>query len=100
MKPRSAEYKHDWRQPGLAETEAGQGGLQNISVTLPEMEILAGHSIEELLDEVERATEEGFERGGSAFFDGDQGLPFRQVMVRYASGPAPPRNISVRKLGR
>ncbi len=88
------------RKPDRPKTVTGQGGLQNLSVRLPEFCILWARSIEGLVDEVDRATSKGFARQGTAWCEEQEELPFRQVMVRYESGPAPPRKVSVRKLGR
>ena len=78
----------------------GKGGLKNITARVPELRVLSAASIEELVEQVDRATQEGFTRRGAAWFEGKDSLPFRQAMVRYESGPAPPRKVSVRKLGR
>jgi hypothetical protein len=84
-------------RPKTAPSGAGRG---NITVTPPDLRVVSAQSIEQLLDAVDQAVKEGFERYGVAYFDGEQSLPFRQAMIRYADQPARRRNISVRKPGR
>ena len=88
------------RKTNRPKTVKGQGALKNITARVPEMRVLSAHSIEELVEQVDRATKEGFARQGAAWFEGREKLPFRQVMVRYEDAPAPRRKVSVRKAGR
>ena len=88
------------RKAGRAKTVKGKGGLKNLTARVPELRVLSGRSIEELVEQVDRAVREGFARRGAAWFEREDSRPFRQAMVRYESGPAPPRKVSVGKLGR
>lgn len=51
------------------------------TMTLPEVEILAASSPEQLLEEVMRSRAKGFQPRGPAYFEGPT-LPCRQMMVR------------------
>ena len=53
-------------------------------VTLPELEVLAASSPEQLLEEVKHSTAKGFRPSGPARYEGHQILPYRQAMVREA----------------
>jgi hypothetical protein len=86
------------RKAGRARTVKGRGGLKNLSARVPELRVLSGRSIEELVEQVDRATQEGFARRGAAWFEREDSRPFRQAMVRYEKETA--QKVSVRKLGR
>jgi hypothetical protein len=88
------------RKASRARTVKGRGGLKNLSARVPELRVLSGRSIEELVEQVDGAVRQGFARRGAAWFEREDSRPFRQAMVRYEDAPAPPRKISVRKLGR
>ena len=100
MKTTIRKPKRATRKPNRPRTVKGKGGLKNLSARLPEIRVLSAPSVEALVDEVDRATKEGFARQGAAYFEGQESRPFCQVMVRYEDGPAPPRKVSVRKLAR
>ncbi len=86
------------RQPHRPAAVKGKGALKNITARVRELRVLSAESIEELLEEVDRATQEGFARQDAAYFQAQESRPFRQAMVRYEDTPAPPRKVSVRKL--
>ena len=92
--------KQTERTPNRSKAVKGQGGLRNITARVPETRLLSARSIEELVEQVDGATKEGFARQGVAYFEGQESLPFRQVMVRYEDALAPRRKHLVRKLGR
>jgi len=95
MKARTTERKHG-RRTVRPETRGGAGASGDI-LPLPEVRVLCGASIEQLVEAVKQAAAEGFERDGEAFFDGDQKQPFRQTMVRYPPETVRRGNVSVRK---
>ena len=86
------------RQPHRPAAVKGKGGLKNITARVREVRVLSAGSIEELLEEVDRATREGFARQDAAYFVAQESRPFRQAMVRYEERPAPRRKVLVRKL--
>lgn len=57
--------------------------MNTTNVTLPELEVLAASSPEQLLEEVKRSTAKGFRPQGPARYEGHPVLPYRQAMVRY-----------------
>jgi hypothetical protein len=57
--------------------------MNTTTMTLPELEVLAASSPEQLLEEVKRSTAKGFRPHGSARYEGHQILPYRQAMVRH-----------------
>ena len=57
--------------------------MNTTTMTLPELEVLAASSPEQLLEEVKRSTAKGFRPHGPAHHEGHQILPYRQTMVRY-----------------
>ena len=52
------------------------------TLTLPELEVLAASSPEQLLEEVKRSAAKGFRPHGPVHHEGHQILPYRQAMVR------------------
>jgi len=57
--------------------------MNTSTTTLPDLEILAASSPEQLLEEVKHSTAKGFRPHGAAHYEGHQILPYRQAMVRH-----------------
>ena len=93
MKTRAKIRNHDGQRATRPAAASASANLQ----PLPEVRVLSGASIGQLLAEVKRATREGFERDGEAYYDGAQEQSFRQAMVRYAPETVRRGNVSVRK---
>ena len=91
-----AKPKRKARKPNRPKAVKGKGGLKNITARVPETRVLSAQSIEQLLDEVDRAAKEGFARQGEAYFKGEESLPFRQAMVRYEHKPTRRRKFNAR----